>query len=129
MSLNATTGISSNRPLKTLWSGAWYMQNGQTATLTDKVTNQLNGIVLVWSKYSGGPKDYEWNCFFIPKEMVGKHPGHGYSLMCIGNWPSYKYIYVNKQSITGNAANSSNNSINDVNYDSKNHVLRYVFGV
>lgn len=123
-------GISSNRPLKTLWSGAWYMQSGQTATLTDKVTDQLNGIVLVWSKYSGGPQNYEWNCFFIPKEMVGKHPGAGYSLMCIGNWPSYKYIYVNNQSITGSTANSSNhNSINGVNYDSKNHVLRYVFGV
>lgn len=123
-------GISSNRPLKTLWSGAWYMQNGQTAPLTENVTDQLNGIVLVWSKYSNGPKDYEWNCFFIPKEMVGKHPGHGYSLMCIGNWPSYKYIYVNNRSITGNDANSSShNSINGVNYDSKNHVLRYVFGV
>ena len=129
MSLNATAGISSNRPLKTLWSGAWYMQSGQTASLTENVTKQLNGIVLVWSKYSGGPKDYEWNCFFIPKEMASKHPGAGYSLICIGNWPSYKYIYVNNKSITGNAANSSNNSINGVNYDSKNHVLRYVLGV
>ena len=127
--LDGFTGINSSRPLKTLWSGAWYMQDGQTASLTENVLDQLNGIVLVWSKYSGGPQDYEWNCFFIPKGMVIARPGAGYSLMCIGNWPSYKYIYVNYQSITGNAANSSNNSINGVNYDSKNHVLRYVFGV
>ena len=105
------------------------MDASHTATLSEAVSNQLNGIVLVWSKYSGGAQNYEWNCFFIPKEMVSKHPGAGYSLMCIGNWPSYKYIYVNDQSITGNAANNSNKSINGVNYDSKDQCLRYVYGV
>jgi hypothetical protein len=123
-------GITSNRNLNALWSGAWYMQSGQTASLTEKVTDQLNGIVLVWSKYSSGAQNYEWNCFFIPKEMVSKHPGVGYALYCAGAYPSYKYVYVNNQSIGGNAANNnSNNSVMGLTIDSKNHVLRYVFGV
>ena len=105
------------------------MDASQTVTLSEAVSTQLNGIVLVWSKYSGGAQNYEWNCFFVPKQHVTRHSGAGYSLMCMGNWPSYKYIYVNDQSITGNAANNSNNSINGVNYDSKNHCLRYVYGV
>ena len=106
------------------------MSASQTASLSENVTDQLNGIVLVWSKYSNGKQDYEWNCFFIPKQMVTKHPGAGHAMYCIGAWPSYKYVYINKKSITGNSSNdSTTNKINGVNVDSTNHVLRYVIGV
>lgn len=102
----------------------------QTAALNDKISNQLNGIVLVWSKYSNGNQNYEWNCFFIPKQMVTTHPGAGYAMYCIGSWPSYKYVYINDTSILGSSASASNNNkINGVTVDSKNHVLRYVIGV
>lgn len=131
--LNTTNYLKSNRELKLLWSGGLYMGASHTASLSENVTNQLNGIVLVWSKYSNGEqteKDYEWNCFFIPKQMVTKHPGGGHAMYCIGAWPSYKYVYINKASITGSASNNSTtNKINGVNVDSTNHVLRYVIGV
>ena len=39
--------------MKTLWSGAWWMNEGKTATLSEKVSEQLTGIVLVWSYYTG----------------------------------------------------------------------------
>ena len=106
------------------------MGASHTASLSENVTDQLNGIVLVWSKYSNGEQDYEWNCFFIPKQMVTKHPGGGHAMYCIGPWPSYKYVYINKKSITGSASNTStSNKINGVTVDSTNHVLRYVIGV
>ena len=118
------------RTLTILWSGGDYMSASQTASLSENVTDQLNGIVLVWSKYSNGAQDYEWNCFFIPKQIVTKHPGAGHAMYCIGAWPSYKYVYINKKSITGASANdSTTNKINGVNVDSTNHVLRYVIGV
>lgn len=131
--LNTTNYLKSNRELKLLWSGGLYMGASHTASLSENVTNQLNGIVLVWSKYSNGEqteKDYEWNCFFIPKQMVTKHPGGGHAMYCIGAWPSYKYVFINKTSITGSASNNStSNKINGVTVDSTNHVLRYVIGV
>lgn len=122
--------ITSNRQLKYLWTGAHFMNANQTATLNDKISNQLNGIVLVWSKYSNGAQNYEWNCFFIPKQIVTEQPGGGHAMYCIGSWPSYKYVYVNQAYITGSSANESkNNKINGVTVDSTNHVLRYVIGV
>ena len=122
--------ITSNRQLKYLWTGAHFMNANQTATLNDKISNQLNGIVLVWSKYSNGAQNYEWNCFFIPKQIVTEQPGGGHAMYCIGLWPSYKYVYINQTNITGSTANESkNNKINGVTVDSTNHVLRYVIGV
>lgn len=122
--------ITSNRQLKYLWTGAHFMNANQTATLNDKISNQLNGIVLVWSKYSNGAQNYEWNCFFIPKQIVTEQPGGGHAMYCIGSWPSYKYVYINQTNITGSTANESkNNKINGVTVDSTNHVLRYVIGV
>ena len=130
INLNTTNYLKSNRELKVLWSGGDYMSASQTASLSENVTDQLNGIVLVWSKYSNGAQDYEWNCFFIPKQMVTKHPGAGHAMYCIGAWPSYKYVYINKKSITGSSSNdSTTNKINGVTVDSTNHVLRYVIGV
>ena len=130
INLNTTNYLKSNRELKLLWSGGDYMSASQTASLSENVTDQLNGIVLVWSKYSNGTQDYEWNCFFIPKQMVTKHPGGGHAMHCIGTWPSYKYVYINNKSITGSSSNNStSNKINGVNVDSTNHVLRYVIGV
>ena len=122
--------LQSTRHLKKLWTGAQFLNASQTATLSDKIANQLNGIVLVWSKYSGGAQNYEWNCFFIPKQIVTEQPGGGHAMYCIGSWPSYKYVYINQTTITGSNANESkNNKINGVTVDSTNHVLRYVIGV
>lgn len=122
--------LQSTRQLRILWSGGHYMGTDQTATLSDKIENQLNGIVLVWSKYSNGVQNYEWNSFFIPKQIVAERPGEGHVMYCIGSWPSYKYVYINQTTIAGSSANTStSNKINGVNVDSKNHVLRYVFGV
>lgn len=122
--------MTSNRSLNILWSGGLYMGASHTASLSESVANQLNGIVLVWSKYSDGEQNYEWNCFFIPKQIVTAHPGGGHAMYCLGTWPSYKYVYVNKTSIAGSAANNSKtNKINGVTVDSTNHVLRYVIGV
>lgn len=130
INLQTNNYLKSNRELKVLWSGGLYMGASHTATLSENVTNQLNGIVLVWSKYSNGTQDYEWNCFFIPKQMVTKHPGGGHAMYCIGAWPSYKYVYINKTTITGASSNNNKvNKINGVTVDSTNHVLRYVIGV
>ena len=124
------TYLNSTRPLKVLWSGAYYMNASQSITLSEAVSTQLNGIVLVWSKYSDGAQNYEWNCFFVPKQNVATHLGAGYVMYCGGTYPSYKYVYINNGTITGNAVNENTSaSCMGLTVDNKNHCLRYVYGV
>lgn len=127
---NDSCYITSERRLRTLAvsSGA-YMNASQTITLSDSVSNQLNGIVVAWSYYSsssGTGLDYDWNYTFIPKEHILRHSGAGIDcpLMMYVNGtftPTVKYIYVSNTTISGNDYNSTGNA--------KLFVLRYVYGV
>lgn len=126
---NDSCYITSERRLRTLAvsSGA-YMNASQTITLSDKVSNQLNGIVIAWSYYNGSSgQNYDWNYTFIPKEHVLRHAGTG--IDCVlgitdasSNVITTKYLYVADTTITGHSFNSSN-------ANSAKFVLRYVYGV
>ena len=122
--------IKSQRRLKVLASSTGsYMNASQSITLDEKVSTQLNGIVVAWSYYDGTEGvDYDWNYTFIPKEHVLRHEGKGIDCPIIWysnsnglNFAS-KYLYVNDSSITGYAGNSS--VANNAKF-----VLRYVYGV
>ena len=117
---------------KVLWSGAWWMNAGQTATLEEKVSEQLTGIVLVWSYYTNDTaQNYGWHTTFIPKAMVQLHNGVGWDIelrrtknMTFGT----KYVYVNDDRIVGHADNVATGTANNVPYKNNQWVLRYVFG-
>lgn len=117
---------------KVLWSGAWFMNGDQKATLSEKVSEQLTGIVLVWSYYTNGAaQEYGWNTFFVPKIMVQLKLGVGYDIplrrtknAAFGT----KYVYVNDNSIVGHADNVATGTANNVPYKNNQWVLRYVFG-
>lgn len=101
----------------------------QVASLAEKVSEQLNGIVLVWSYYSSGAQDYYWNCIFIPKGWVSAHPGNGIALFLASGNAGYKYVYVNDTTVTGSSSNASSMTINGVTVHPENYVLRYIYGV
>ena len=123
---------------KLLWSGAAYMAGNQTVTLSDAVTNQTHGIILVWSGYgNGGAYDYDWVYTFIPKWHIGIAPGTGvHCPLSSGEFKRIggKYVYVNDRTIIGNDTNylaaytvgSGNNSLTVSNIY---WVLRAVLGV
>lgn len=118
---------------KVLWTGPAYMQAGQSAVLSEKVSEQLTGIVLVWSYYTGGEaQNYGWHTTFIPKAMVALHNGVGYDIplrrdknAMIGT----KYVYVYDGSIGGHADNIATGTANGVPYQNNKWVLRYVIGL
>ena len=120
-------------PNKLLWSGAWYMNENQTAALSDKVSNQPSGIVLVFSRYSGGQaQNYHWKCFFVPKYMVANHASQGFTFTMNAVDFAYiasKYLYISDESISGNAANTATGTANGITYANNSTVLRYVIGV
>ena len=117
---------------KLLWSGAWFMNGNQSAKLSEKVSEQLTGIVLVWSYYiNGAAQDYGWHTFFVPKGMVKLKNGVGYDIplrrdknVMFGT----KYVYVYDDRINGYANNEATGTASNVPYQNNKWVLRYVFG-
>lgn len=120
---------------RVLWSGSHFMSANQTATLSSPVSQQPNGIVLVWSVYdnsSDAAENSGFNSFFIPRQLVLAHPGVGHSCF-MGGWGSmqifaHKYVYINDDTIRGNAYNEGTQT-GAIALNNSRFVLRYVIGV
>ena len=108
------------------------MQDGQSASLSESISDQLNGAVLAWSGYtSSTAQNYWWNYIFIPKERVLRHSGQSISMLLGGQgYIGYKCVYVSANTITGNNVNSKTSyACSGVNTQPSAFVLRYVYGV
>lgn len=121
---------------KVLWSGISVMESADTATLSEAVSAQPNGIVIIFSSgtSSSSYDNAQFHSFFIPKAHVARHPGKGSEfVLASSNAPGsfrFKYLYINDTSITGNTDNGWSGSAGaGVNVTNGNAVLRYVYGV
>lgn len=119
---------------KTLWSGAYYMNGSQTVTLSEAVSKQPNGIVLVFSEYvEGASANQSFHCRFIPKMKVALHPGMAECIQMTTSTLTYfatKYLYINDEQITGHDNNTlTGTGTCGITYTNNRFVLRYVFGV
>lgn len=109
---------------KVLWSGAYYMNNTQIATLSETVSSQKTGIVLVWSWYEGGAVvTRNLHYVFIPKFHTATFPNTsvGMILRNTATTTAQKFIIVGNSSLSGIAENAVS--------PASNFVLRYVLGV
>ena len=120
---------------RVLWSGGYYMTAGHSITLSQKISEQEKGIVLVFSRYSGGSaQNYHFNHFFVSKDFVELQAGTGSSFIMTtdGNFSvmACKYLYIHDDKIVGNDVNSaSGTGTSDITYNNAGFVLRYVIGV
>ena len=118
---------------KLLWSGAMYMQEGQTITLKESIHEQVNGIVLTFSAYDTTAKNYNWRQFFVSKFWVINHNNEGADFPLFANnfaKAGLKYLYFQSNKIVGHANNNkSGTSGSGIIYDNKYWVLREVLGV
>ena len=116
---------------KVLWTGSYLMTSGHTASLSERVTEQRHGIVLVWSGYTAGTvRDYDWQYNFIPKWQVTDNPGGGVDFLLVsGTNIGRKYVYIGDDSLYGNADNGANKTYGDVSFANGAFVLRAVIGV
>lgn len=128
-------GIEFSGKNKTLWSGAYYMNSSQTATLSEAVSAQANGIVLVFSRYSASTaQNYHFNMHYVPKEAIADHGGCGFTFTMTtdGSFSVYatKYLYIHNTKIVGNDNNTASGTGNcGIVYNNGGFVLRYVYGV
>lgn len=112
----------------------WYMDGAKTVLLEETVSSQQNGLILVWSFYNGGAKNWGWNFTVIPKIFVPDNPdGGGMSTFMsqaatLGN-VGVKYIYVRDDRIIGNDNNiKSGTGPSGIKYYNNRFVLRWVYG-
>lgn len=128
-------GIEFRGSNKVLWSGVYYMNSSQTATLSEAVNKQANGIVLVFSRYSASTaQNYHFNMHYVPKEAIADHGGCGFTFTMTtdGSFSVYatKYLYIHNTKIVGNDNNTTSGTGNcGIVYNNAGFVLRYVYGV
>lgn len=119
-----------------LWGpGYYYMTAGHTINLSQKVSEQKSGIVLVWQAYSNGAvQTYDFNFTFIPKWQVSVNPSRGVSCFLTngtGAKIGTKYVYVHDDKIEGNNANDDGATSRTSGITTTNNywVLTHVIGV
>ena len=118
---------------KILWTGSWYMTADHKAALSETVSEQLTGIVLVFSRIVDGVvQDTNFHQFFISKAFINAKNGYGHTFILSANkflTIATKYLYVSDTHITGHADNSATGTANGITYANNSFVLRYVIGV
>lgn len=119
-----------------LWGPDYYFMSGSnTINLSQKVSEQKNGIVLVWQAYSdGAPQPWEYNFTFIPKWQAITNSSRGIVCFLATSHASYigtKYVYVFDDKITGRNDNSTGATKGSSGITTTNNhwVLTYVIGV
>ena len=108
------------------------MTANQRVKLSEAVSAQPNGIVLVFCAYNGiNDTNYSWQSFFVPKQLVAlSTEGHMFTLSSGKfTYVGTKYLYINDTSITGHADNNLTGTSNGINFANNKFVLRYVIGV
>lgn len=122
-----------DKPQNVLWSSdGIFMIETQTAELSEPISSQKNGIVLVWSDYDNGAINQNFVTTFIPKGYVSLHDGKGMSITLISssfNRCATKYVYVSDNKITGNSINNKTGSNSGITYVNNKFVLREIIGV
>ena len=110
------------------------MTAGHIATLKEKISEQVNGIVIVFSRIGDGvAQNDNFACFFVPKYVVAQHPGLGLNFFMSQSSFEYcgsKYLYISDQEIKGHANNSlTGTGAVGIKFENNRFIMRYVIGV
>ena len=122
-------------PNKVLLSTAAYPVANIDYNLSEPISKQKHGIILVFQAYEGGvAKDYDINEFFVSKKSVELLPGKGHSFFLVnstGAKVATKYIYIHDTKIMGNDVNRNSATKRDSGITTTNNywVLTKVLGV
>lgn len=124
----AGAALTSSRGLKALWTGAWFVGETQTVNFRERLSAQVNGIILEFKRYTGGAVANEQMFYaHIPKSHGANNAGRGV-MVNVPTWdsansgksPEFKYFYVRDTNLSGHAANGTGLAAN--------HVLTAVYG-
>lgn len=122
------------REQKVLWDGTYYMTEGHTVTLDEPISQQNNGIILVFSTYGNGAAiDANFTFQFVPKLFITLKSGYGCIFPMLQTSltnTGFKYLYIHDDYIKGHAQNGEKVVEGTTTlYNNAGFVLRYVLGV
>lgn len=113
----------------------YYMTSTHKIYLEEKVSEQLSGIILVWSAYSGGVvQEAGFQFTVIPKTILSDNPSGGGIVAMMANQALFasvgaKYIYIRDNYIFGNDNNNKTGTgTSAIKYSNNAFVLRWVYG-
>lgn len=124
---------------KILWqanssTGSYYMTAEHSVTLSEKVSEQAHGIILVWwafnpetQKLVGGPVAQQ----VIPKYLISDNARTFHQDMHYANftYSGTKVVYITDSSISGNDGNTAvGTGGSGIKYNNNRFVLSYVIG-
>lgn len=129
------TSETGNAGTYTYNSLGWYMLASQTVYLEEKLSEQQNGVILVWSYYDPpNAQNWSWNFTVIPKIFTTDNPSTGGMCTFMANNATFgsvavKYLYIYDNKITGNDNNSKTGTgTTAIKYANNKFVLRWVYG-
>ncbi len=115
---------------KIIFRGPIQMGADTVIKLSEPVSRQKTGIVLIWSPYgTSGTNNIQYQ--FIPKEAVKLFPDTTHStFLCNTTFTKIagKSVYVHDDTIEGNKYNTSAGTGLGVSYNNADYTLRYVLG-
>ena len=125
---------------KLLWSGANPLSDTQTITLSEAISAQQNGIVVVFNPYNSSTNvtlTYGFSCHYIPKQLLAAvvptvNDVLGVTVtMAEGKFASNatKFLRITDTTINGSADNIASGTANGITYNNNRFALRYVIGV
>lgn len=127
--------IVSKQPVL-LWqdTGGSYMQGNQQANLSQPISAQQNGIILLFQPYrDGNPTNWGWYTHFFPKSIINfVGAGYGQSITIPDNSAGIqagKYLYFYDNYIEGNDKNGQTTTMFGQAVDNRNIVLTKVIGI
>lgn len=119
---------------KVLWQGGRYMTADHVCNLSENVSAQKNGLVLVFAPYVDGEvQEYDLHCEFVPKKLVELQSGKGMTFNMANSTYEFagsKYLYIYDDRVSGHANNNKyGTGVSGVKYTNSHWVLRYILGV
>lgn len=122
---------------KVLWTGNYVMTAAQSVTLSETLSSQQNGIVLIFSRYAtSGEQNYAYSSHYIPKMVFTATGLTSVNLNLLMATTKFDYIAgktltLTDTGISGHADNSATGtaSISGITYNNDKFALRCVIGV
>lgn len=114
-----------------LWSGLYYPTKNQTATLSQPISSQPNGIIIVFSKYvSPSALNEQFFMYFVPKRYVLDYSGYGTAMFIGSHWcNASKYVYISDTEIRGNDHNSASRTVDGITETNNFWAMIKVIGI
>lgn len=119
---------------KVLWSGIYHMNSSHTATLSEAISKQPHGVIIVFTEYNNdnsAVQNSNITSFFVSKYSVStlSDCGNTFFLPTPFNRNCIKYLYIADTVLRGAAVNVNSPTISGIQYKNLYAVLRYVIGV